>query len=323
MRNVIVVVAIAGAVGAAVACGSGAIERVSDDGTSPGVDEGGAVLPTTGPAGSGLVSGLPCDVEALVADRCIACHAGAQPGTPKLSEYGDFVVPSKGFPGKNMAEAAVLRMKSTTSPMPPPPAEPPAPDEVQTMEAWVNGGLKHGGMCSTTPPASDASAPPPPHEAGADAAPPCSSGTFWTQGNTGSPLMHPGGACSNCHQQLGGPRLRFGGTVYRAPHDVNDCNGAAPPPTITVTVTDKDGMVLTATVNGAGNFDVIAIQGNGNGNGNGNGQSNRLNPPYSAKLSDGTNTRVMKGTVNSGDCNSCHTDQGINGAPGRILAPAP
>jgi predicted CXXCH cytochrome family protein len=29
----------------------------------------------------------------------------------------------------------------------------------------------------------------------------------------------------------------------------------------------------------------------------------------------------MNGTVNSGDCNGCHTVAGANGAPGRILAP--
>ena len=36
---------------------------------------------------------------------------------------------------------------------------------------------------------------------------------------------------------------------------------------------------------------------------------------------DGTKTRAMIGKVTSGDCNSCHSTAGLNGAPGRILVP--
>ena len=32
-------------------------------------------------------------------------------------------------------------------------------------------------------------------------------------------------------------------------------------------------------------------------------------------------SRAMLGSVTSGDCNSCHTQDGRNGAPGRVLAP--
>jgi mono/diheme cytochrome c family protein len=46
-----------------------------------------------------------------------------------------------------------------------------------------------------------------------------------------------------------------------------------------------------------------------------------LKAPYTAKLSDGAKTRAMVGKVTSGDCNSCHTKDGLNGAPGRILVP--
>ena len=40
-----------------------------------------------------------------------------------------------------------------------------------------------------------------------------------------------------------------------------------------------------------------------------------------AVVTDGVKTRQMQGTVTSGDCNSCHTVNGTNGAPGRIMAP--
>jgi hypothetical protein len=247
------------------------------------------------------------------------CHSGAQPGTPKLSEYADFLLPSKSVAGKTMAEAAVVRMQSTTSPMPPLPAVHADPDEIQTMSDWVKGGTKRGGVCTNPAPVTDAGTALHPTEAGVDAGPQCTSGTKWTMGNTGSPLMHPGEACSTCHQVSGGPNLRFGGTVYRGAHDIDDCNGAGPPPTITVTVTDRNGRTLTADVNDAGNFEVVAIQGGPGGQGNGTG--NRLMPPYLAKLTAGNKTRAMIGTVNTGDCNVCHTAAGANNAPGRILSP--
>jgi hypothetical protein len=132
--------------------------------------------------------------------------------------------------------------------------------------------------------------------------------TIWTGGNMASEQMNPGEACMACHQVLGGPNLSFGGTVYKIAHEPDLCYGAAPPPTITVTVTDKMGKTASATVNASGNFQIAK-------------QTPPLKAPFSAQLSDGTNTRKMMGTVTSGDCNSCHTAAGKNGAPGRILAP--
>jgi hypothetical protein len=47
----------------------------------------------------------------------------------------------------------------------------------------------------------------------------------------------------------------------------------------------------------------------------------RPHPPLEAVVSDGNKTRAMVGTVTSGDCNSCHTVNGANGARGRIVVP--
>ena len=47
----------------------------------------------------------------------------------------------------------------------------------------------------------------------------------------------------------------------------------------------------------------------------------RIVPPYKAQVTDGVKTRAMAGSVTGGDCNSCHTETGANGAPGRIMAP--
>ena len=318
MRSALLLAAVAGAVAAAVACGSGGIEHLSDTSFDDGGVGPDSKLPG-GPAGSGLVTGLPCDVQALVENRCLGCHSGEQPGTPKLSEYSDFLAPSKADATKTMAQAAILRMKSTTARMPPAPAEAADADEIAVMEKWVSAGTKRAGACTTTP-------PPAPGDGGTsgdagrsgDGGTPttaCLSGVMWTQGNTKSPLMHPGAQCNACHSALGGPNLTIAGTVYKASHDVDDCNGAAPPPTITVTITDKNDDTFTATTNAAGNFFLKKKNGNGNGN-----AANPV-PPFKASLSDGTNTRQMVGTVTSGDCNFCHTAAGANNAPGRILAP--
>lgn len=304
--------ALVGAVAAAVACGAGGIQRLGDD-TAPDVDASGTVLgpdnqpAPTGPAGSGLATGLPCDVQALFENRCIGCHDGKTAGAPRLLDRADLTKASATDAKQSMAALSLARMKSTSSPMPPPPAELPDAEEIQIMADWVAAGTPKGVLCTDTPDGgSDASKGP--ADAGGGA---CASGVMWTNGSTKSPLMHPGVACNDCHQKSGGPNLRFAGTVYRAPHDVDDCNGAAPP--LTVEITDKFNRKLTATVNVAGNFSIERPKGGG--------QQNQLSAPFRARIIDGAKTRAMVGSVTSGDCNACHTAAGTNLAPGRILAP--
>ena len=100
--------------------------------------------------------------------------------------------------------------------------------------------------------------------------------------------------------------MRLAGTVYPALNESDDCNGKGPPPQLTVVVTGADGKVFDMDVNAAGNFTLGTM---------------RPKAPFKALVTDGTKTRAMVGTVTSGDCNSCHTAAGLNGAPGRILAP--
>ncbi len=308
MRHAVLAVSLAVAFMAAVACSSsGSSGDVSEE--TDGGDDAASIVLTSPPgsAGTGLATGLPCDVQAIIENRCIACHDGNTAGAPKMLDYADLLKPSSSAPSKSIAVLSLERMKSTTSPMPPPPAVGPDAEEIQTFQEWVDAGTPKGAVCTEPPPdggALDAGDLP---DAGADAGNGCVSGKMWTNGNQGSAMMHPGVACNACHQVMGGPNLRIAGTAYRAPHDVNDCNGAAPPPTVTVTITDSKGKTATANVNAAGNFDIQGGQ--------------KLTAPYSASLSDGAKTRKMNGKVTSGDCNSCHTAAGINGAPGRILIP--
>jgi mono/diheme cytochrome c family protein len=319
MRHILLIAAVLGGIAAAVACSSSGTEALSEDGADGGDEGGNSVVlgpdnkpVPTGPAGTGLATGLPCDVQAVIENRCIACHDGKMAGVPKMLDYADLLQPSKLDGLKSIAVLSVERMKSTTSPMPPPPAEKPDADEIQVFADWVKAGTPKNAMaCTEAPPTGDGGADAGPlPDAGPDAAAGCASGVTWKDGNKKSPLMHPGLACNACHSVMGGPNLSIAGTAYKAPHDVDDCNGAAPPPTVTVTITDAKGKVVNATVNAAGNFFVPRQQG-----------AQRLTAPFSAKLSDGVKTRIMNGKVTSGDCNSCHTTAGKNGAPGRILVP--
>jgi hypothetical protein len=265
-----------------------------------------------------LATGLPCDVQAVIENRCIACHDG-KGAPPKLLDYATLVAPSTKDPAKSRALVAVELMKGKA--MPPRPAVPPDVDEIASFEDWVNNGTyRETTACTTPPPRTASPAPGAVSEAGtssgggdatAPAPPPgvCTSGQRWTQANQGSPLMHPGNACNACHQVSGGPNLRVAGTVYPTAHEADDCNGVAPPPQLSVIVTDSRGTTFTMAVNAAGNF-LLQQQG---------GQPPRA--PFKARITDGTKERAMQGTVTSGDCNSCHTTAGANGAPGRIMAP--
>ena len=140
--------------------------------------------------------------------------------------------------------------------------------------------------------------------------PPCPSGVKWTWGNEGDPMMNPGQACVACHtSDPEAPQLLFGGTVFTALHTQDNCNSQATDAgPITVEITGSDGKVLTAKVNAAGNFYVKT-------------GAKALVPPYNARVLQGDKVREMYGQQTIGDCNSCHTQAGDNGAPGRIMAP--
>lgn len=142
----------------------------------------------------------------------------------------------------------------------------------------------------------------------------CSSKVYWTMGDLESPLMHPGRACLDCHSQQVGEdvanMLAVAGTVYPTAHEPDECNGVnASAGVVTVQITTADAKVLTLPVNGAGNFMYDQLE---------NGP---IMFPITAKVLRGGKEMVMASPQMSGDCNSCHTEAGTNGAPGRILAP--
>ncbi|AKU93667.1 hypothetical protein AKJ09_00331 [Labilithrix luteola] len=135
----------------------------------------------------------------------------------------------------------------------------------------------------------------------------CTSNTTWKSGDHGSQLMHPGRACITCHKtQRNAPSFSIAGTVFPSAHEPDDCNGTnGTKPAVTVTITDANGKTYDLQVNGVGNFYSQAS----------------IATPFHAKVTSNGQTREMTAAQTSGDCNSCHTEAGANGAPGRIMAP--
>jgi hypothetical protein len=125
--------------------------------------------------------------------------------------------------------------------------------------------------------------------------------------------MDPGQTCVSCHKENGGPSFVLGGTVYPTGHEPDNCAGVTASD-IKVVVTDANGTDHALTPNSSGNFYL---------------SNSRRNPvafafPYTARVERGGKVVEQMGAAQtSGDCNSCHTETGANGAPGRIAAPAP
>ena len=247
------------------------------------------------PDGSGsAAAGLPCEVQAVLESHCTSCHgrplAGGAPMA--LETYADLLRTKNGTP---YATLALQRVQSGT--MPPAPAGALPASDVATFQTWVNAGTPQGdcggGGGGTTDPS--------PFDAPAQ----CTTNTFYTGGEGGQ--MEPGRACIGCHGQLRShgtpPPLSAGGTVYMTGHEPDRCNGA--PGGATVEITDANNATVAIPIDGAGNFYTQTL----------------LAFPIHARVVTPTGTRAMGGAVPVGDCNSCHTQSGANGAPGRIALP--
>lgn len=135
----------------------------------------------------------------------------------------------------------------------------------------------------------------------------CLSGQQWQGGDEESALMHPGMSCITCHDSENeGPQYAIAGTVFGGFSEPNDCAGVEG---VTVEVTGGDGVVFELPTNAAGNFRLTESE------------ADALVMPYTARVLDGGNARAMSAAQVDGDCPSCHTSDGANGAPGRIVAP--
>jgi hypothetical protein len=273
---------------AVAACGGSTSSDLTNPDGSAGVD--------AGDAGTSATDGLPCDVDQLLSASCRSCHSSPPTsGAPMpMVTYADLIAPAKTQPQKKVAQLAAERMASTTAPMPATGQLPVA--QIATMQNWVNAGMPTGGcgIAGTDPLSSP---------------PVCTSGANWTRGNHGSVQMHPGDACITCHATSGGeaPTFTAAGTVFPSGHEPNDCNGLDPTSIgLEVVLTDANGKDIPVSVNSVGNFYYTGA----------------LAIPFTARLTENDGkVRAMATPQTSGDCNSCHTQTGANGAPGRITAP--
>jgi hypothetical protein len=126
----------------------------------------------------------------------------------------------------------------------------------------------------------------------------CTSRTTYS-GGTG-PTMRPGASCRGCHN------FTVAGTIYPTAHEPTNCNGVNGSTGVRVVITGANGQTLTLTPSSAGNFY----------------SSTQFGGSFNARVTNNAGgTRAMLTMQTSGDCNSCHSQNGANGAPGRIMAP--
>ena len=281
------------------ACYLGPLEQDPVSATSPTDPSSTA---ESGSDASAPGAGLPCDVDALLAKRCRSCHVTGGPAPMPLVSYDDLAAPSKSNAAEDVATASIGRLRSATRPMPPPPNERAPSTEILVLEKWVGAGMPRG-ECGV--PASNTGNGG--SSSGQPAASVCTSGVVTTDTRKG-PNMPPGRACITCHEtQEDKPVVWVGGTVYPTIREPDGCYGIAGG--ATVVITDARGRVINLPVGPTGNFSLDAKT------------SLPLTMPFRAKVVRNGVERVMATPQSTGNCNGCHTEDGLNGAPGRILAP--
>jgi hypothetical protein len=284
-------------------CGSAisSAEPAGGNGTSSGTTgAGGSGQTTGGGGGAAPATGVPCDVATVFATSCNSCHGSTPSGGAPISLVTLADLTAKAPDGKTYAEDSLARMQAGTMP----PGGGATPAEIATLQAWIGGGMKEGPSCGSGAGGAGGST-------GAGGADPfqapakCTSGQNY-QGGDGSD-MEPGKACNHCHNQGEGPTLAIAGTVYPSAHEPDDCI-AADVSGAQVIITDANGTEFTLNVRtGSGNFRT--------------GKGQYPVKPYTAKVVYQGRTRAMASKQSESDCNFCHTQNGANGAPGRVLLP--
>ncbi|MGE0546245.1 MAG: hypothetical protein AB7O24_30815 [Kofleriaceae bacterium] len=254
---------------------------------------------------------FPCDVAEVLA-TCWGCHAETpRNGAPMpLTTRDHLAAISVVNATMTIGQRSVARLRDDGRPMPPPGSPRPSDAAIDGFAAWINAGMPEG-TCGEPPPP-----PPPPPDAGMpppDAGPAptvCSSGETWQMGTPPGPDMNPGRACRKCHLNAAPDRaFYFMGTVYPTLHEQDRCHSNVPTGT-RVEILDVNGQVaLTMQVRAKGNFFSDSVD-------------TQVPLPFTARVVGHNGTVKQRNTPQmNGDCNSCHTEQGMFGAPGRILLP--
>ena len=260
-----------------------------------GVPDAGPITPH-----DGGIAGLPCDVSAFVGSKCASCHGAPLAGgaTFPLLSLSDFLATSTTYAGVTQGARSSIRVHDAASPMPPTGSPAPGAAELTAFDGWISAGMPAGTCGNVAPP---------------DAGPApttCASGSTWIYGNSESPDMNPGLACLACHQsQAPGKAYPYSGTVFPGRHEKDRCNSRAPSGA-KVEIIDVNGNVVITMYPSAtsGNFHSARYPA-------------AVALPYTARVTVSGRTATMTTPQTSGDCNSCHTEQGTGGALGRIVWP--
>jgi hypothetical protein len=117
----------------------------------------------------------------------------------------------------------------------------------------------------------------------------------------GSPVMRPGADCLHCHDGGRARRWTVAGTVFPSPDASPDSGilGAH------VRIRDAVGWSFELRTNAAGNFytaETVAF-------------------PLQVCVEDSGTVSCMSGPVETGGCNSCHSEPPKGGAAGRVSVP--
>jgi hypothetical protein len=256
--------------------------------------------------------GLPCDVDAVLENRCRSCHDGSPLAPMALLTYGDLTAPALSDSTRQVAEVALERMESDADPMPPGTKVTVPAGESSVFRAWLEQGLPEG-KCGETEGEGEA-----PTGTSEPASVVCSSGRHWVEGEDDEeadldeegPWMNPGRACISCHlSEEEEPLIQIGGTVFPSHHEADLCYGVdGTTSDARVVITDDSGMSFELPLETTGNFSLSV-------------EARRVEFPIRAKIVANGRERMMATPQHSGDCNACHTEQGSNGAPGRITLP--
>ena len=182
--------------------------------------------------------------------------------------------------------------------MPPAGSAAPTAAELTAFDAWIAAGMPTG-TCGTIDPPDAGPAPTT-----------CASGSYWTFGNQESPNMNPGKPCLACHNATRRPTRR---TPSRAP-----CSWRATRRTPATRGRRRLPRSTSSTANGTVALTLSVSTTSGNFN---SSRYPSVTLPYTARVYNGTRSATMTTPQTNGDCNSCHTEQGLNGALGRIVLP--
>ena len=227
-----------------------------------------ASSPPPPPAGAGI----PCDVAAVLAAKCVDCHAdppvnGSLSGLVTLA---DLMATAKEDPTKNEAQLSLARMQSTSSPMPPASVgNPVTTTEVQAFQTWI--GASFQGSCA------DAGAPVPPSDV--------FTGAPGFVSTVGASSHNAGQDCMNgCHDH----GFTFAGTLTDGAG--KGVAGAE------VRLVDANGKAISVHTGPNGNFH----------------SSTTFTGPSNVGARDASNKALMVATIQpaNGGCNGCHANGG-------------